>query len=188
MRRLLFSGALIERKGVDLLARAFRDLVRANDHVQLDIVGDAPLRNTLMRALAPVSGKVTFHGFRQWGDLPDYYAQAHILCVPSRYDGWGLVVPEGLAAGLPVIATDRMGAAIDLVRDGVNGWLAEAGDRASLRLALEKALALSDQDLKQMSAAATDSVANHSLADGVRRFEQAVAGTLIAWNAQAAGD
>lgn len=188
MRRLLFSGALIERKGVDLLARAFRDLVRANDHVQLDIVGDGPLRNKLMRALAPVSGNVTFHGFRQWGELPDYYAQADILCVPSRYDGWGLVVPEGLAAGLPVIATDRMGAAIDLLREGVNGWSAEAGDCESLRLALKKALAMSDQDLKRMSAAAADSVANHSLADGVRRFEQAVAGTLFAWNAQAAGD
>lgn len=188
MRRLLFSGSLIGRKGVDLLARAFRDLVRANDHVQLDIVGDGPLRNKLMRALSPVSGNVTFHGFRQWVDLPGCYAQADILCVPSRYDGWGLVVPEGLAAGLPVIATDRMGAAIDLLSDGINGWSVEAGDQENLRLALEKALALSDQDLKRMSVAAADSVANHSLADGVRRFEQAVAGTLIAWNVRSTGD
>ena len=49
MRRLLFSGSLIERKGVDLLVRAFRDLARTNGHVQLDIVGDGPLRNRLMR-------------------------------------------------------------------------------------------------------------------------------------------
>lgn len=186
-RRLLFSGSLIERKGVELLARAFCDLVRSNGHVQLDIVGDGPMRNRMMRALAPVSGNVTFHGFRQWVDLPEFYSRADILCVPSRYDGWGLVVPEGLAAGLPVIATDRMGAALELLRDGINGWLVEAGDDESLRLSLKKAIDLSDQDLKRMSASATNSVANHGLADGVLRFEQAVAGTLVAWNSQAAG-
>jgi glycosyltransferase involved in cell wall biosynthesis len=188
MRRLLFSGSLIHRKGVDLLARAFAELSSTNDRIALDIVGDGPLRNELMRTLAPVSGNVTFHGFRQWDELPAFYAQADILCVPSRYDGWGLVVPEGLAAGLPVLATNRMGAAIDLLHDGINGWSAEAGNYDNLRTALEKALALTGPQLKRMSAAAIESVAHHALADGVRRFEQAVSGTLAVWNAQAIGD
>lgn len=180
-RRLLFSGALIGRKGVDLLARSFREFARNGDDIRLDIVGDGDMRNRLMHLLEPVSAKVCFHGFRQWGELPELYARAHVLCVPSRYDGWGLVVPEGLAAGLPVIATDRMGAAVDLLRDGVNGWIVPAGDYDQLHSAIGKALALANRELGRLSVAAMDSVANHTLADGVRRFEQAVQGSLAAW-------
>ena len=76
-----------------------------------------------MQTLRPVSERVEFVGFKDWKELPAEYAAADVLCVPSRYDGWGLVVPEGLASGLPVIATDRMGAALEFVRDGRNGWL-----------------------------------------------------------------
>ena len=53
-------------------------------------------------------------------------AKVAVLCVPSRYDGWGLVVPEGLASGLPTIATGRTGAALDLITTGANGWVVEA--------------------------------------------------------------
>src|ERR1700751_4608744 len=75
---------------------------------------------------------VGFVGFRDWDELPREYAAANMLCVPSRYDGWGLVVPEGLAAGLPVIATDRMGAALEFVESGRNGWLIRAGGEEAL--------------------------------------------------------
>ncbi len=70
-----------------------------------------------------MSERVEFAGFKDWNELPGEYASADVLCVPSRYDGWGLVVPEGLASGLPVIATDRMGAALEFVETGRNGWL-----------------------------------------------------------------
>jgi glycosyltransferase involved in cell wall biosynthesis len=65
---------------------------------------------------------------------------ADVLCVPSRYDGWGLVVPEGLASGLPVIATDRMGAALEFVENGRNGWLIPAGDGSAVNAMREAAL------------------------------------------------
>jgi glycosyltransferase involved in cell wall biosynthesis len=180
-RRVLFSGSLIKRKGVDLLAKAFRRLAQLDDCIALDFVGDGVLRNQLMRALQPVSDRVMFHGFQQWDRLPAYYAQADILCVPSRYDGWGLVVPEGLAAGLPVIATDKMGAAVDFLRDGVNGWSVAAGDYDALHAALSKTFALSDGELNRMSAAAVESVAKHTVSDGVHRFEQAALSTLAGW-------
>jgi glycosyltransferase involved in cell wall biosynthesis len=182
-RRILFSGSLIERKGVDLLARAFRDVARDNPAVSMAIVGDGNLRPMMEKDLAPVSDRVSFHGFKQWEDLPPFYRDADILCVPSRYDGWGLVVPEGLAAGLPVITTDKMGAAGDLIRDGTNGWIVQAGEEEALRDALRKATALSDAELAQKSTAARQSVASHKLSDGVRRFEEAVQGSLESWQA-----
>ena len=97
---------------------------------------------------------------------------------PSRYDGWGLIVPEGLASGLPVIATDQMGAAIDLVRPGVNGWLVKSSSLQGLDQALRQVADMSDAELDAMSRAAADAVAAHTLRDGVRRFCDAVSSAL----------
>src|SRR3972149_1649067 len=102
--RFLFSGTLSRRKGVDLLLTAFDNLTKEYDFIHLDLIGDGPLRK-LVEKIADGNGRIAWHGFQHWEDLPAFYAKADILCVPSRYDGWGLVIPEGLAAGLPVIAT-----------------------------------------------------------------------------------
>src|SRR5262249_53761784 len=98
-RVILFAGALIERKGVDLLARAFVRLAREEKNVRLKIGGEGELRELIAETLRPVQERVEFLGFKSWDELPELYASADVLCVPSRYDGWGLVVPEGLASG-----------------------------------------------------------------------------------------
>lgn len=161
-RVFLFSGSLISRKGVDLLASAFARLDVPN--VRLRIVGDGPLRESLMQKLAAVQDRVEFVGFKDWQDLPGEYAAADVLCVPSRYDGWGLVVPEGLAAGLPVIATDRMGAALEFVRTGKNGWLIPADDEEALLRSLREAA------VGELPQGARESVSEHTLENGADRF------------------
>jgi len=163
-RVCLFSGSLIARKGVDLLASAFVRLARDVADVRLRIVGDGPLRESLMQKLEPVKERVEFVGFKDWQELPDEYAAADVLCVPSRYDGWGLVVPEGLAAGLPVIATDRMGAALEFVRTGKNGWLIRAGDEDALLRAMREAA------VGELPKGVRESVSEHTLENGADRF------------------
>lgn len=170
-RVFLFCGSLIERKGVDLLAQAFVRLAREFEHVSLRIVGEGRLRESLARVLGPVSERVEFAGFKDWSDLPSEYANADVLCVPSRYDGWGLVVPEGLASGLPVIATERTGAALEFVEDGRNGWLIRAGDEESLMVAMRQAAAA---PLTAMGQHARASVSQHSLANGAGLFTRFV--------------
>lgn len=166
-RTFLFSGSLIERKGVDLLAAAFVRLAQEFAHVRLRIVGEGEMREALAQALRSVSERVEFVGFRDWEQLPAEYARADVLCVPSRYDGWGLVVPEGLAAGLPVIATDRMGAALEFVESGRNGWLIRAGDQESLFEAMRGAAV---NEIRQLGRAACESVSEHTLQNGAKRF------------------
>ena len=166
-RVFLFSGSLIARKGVDLLAKAFIRLAREVPHVRLRVVGDGELRQSLVQTLGPVSERVEFVGFKDWGELPEEYAAADVLCVPSRYDGWGLVVPEGLAAGLPVIGTDRMGAALEFVDTRRNGWLIPAGDVEALFCAMREAV---DAPLDEMVRRARESVREHSLMHGAERF------------------
>ena len=168
-RTFLFSGSLIERKGVDLVAAAFVRLAREVSNVRLRIVGDGELRESLVQTLRLVSERVEFVGFKDWDELPLEYARADVLCVPSRYDGWGLVVPEGLAAGLPVIATDRMGSALEFVESGRNGWLIRAGDEEALFEAMrEAALA----PLHELGCRARESVSEHTLRNGAMRFVQ----------------
>ena len=178
----LYSGALITRKGVGLLARAFLRLAAQGTDVRLRLLGDGPLRAQLERALQPVAGRVTFVGFRDWEHLPSEYRKADVLCVPSLHDGWGLVVPEALASGMPVIASDRTGAALGLLRPKVNGWLIPAGDESALLSAMADAASLSEQQLTSCSTAAVASVAGHSLENGAIRFVDASVETLRGWH------
>ncbi len=167
-RTFLFSGSLIERKGVDLLAAAFVRLAQEVPDVKLRIVGEGELRESLERML--VKERVEFAGFKDWSELPAEYARADVLCVPSRYDGWGLVVPEGLASGLPVIGTDRMGAALEFVESGRNGWLIGAGDEDALFAAMREAALMPVDELREMGCRARQSVSEHTLRNGATRF------------------
>ena len=180
-RVFLFSGSLISRKGVDLLGRAFVRLARKFHNVRLQLIGEGEARGALMRTLQPVSDRVEFLGFKDWAELPNSYTGADILCVPSRYDGWGLVVPEGLAAGLPVIGTDRMGSAIEFIQTDRNGWLVPAGDEDALFTAMHKAASLPSGKLAELSCRARESISEHALKHGADRFICAARDAVINW-------
>lgn len=168
--QFLFVGSVIRRKGVDLVARAFARVAREFPHVRLRIAGAGAIEAAVAETLFPVRERVEFVGFKRWQELPELYASADVLCVPSRYDGWGLVVPEGLAAGLPVIATNRMGAALEFVRTGVNGWLIRAGDEDGIFSAMREAATLPRSQLAQLGQEARQSVGEHTLRHGAQRF------------------
>lgn len=180
-RTFLFSGSLIHRKGVDLIASAFVQVARENANVRLRIVGDGELRESLEQTLRPVRERVEFAGFRDWNEVPEEYASADVLCVPSRYDGWGLVVPEGLASGRPVIATDRMGAALDFLETGRNGWLIPAGDQTALVEAMREAATISSSELARLSNEARRSVSAHTLENGAARFARCAREAVSGW-------
>lgn len=180
-RVFLFSGSLIYRKGVDLLARAFVRLAKEAPNVRLKLMGTGELQRSLAKTLGPVSNRVEFLGFKDWAELPACYAEADVLCVPSRYDGWGLVVPEGLAAGLPVIGTNQMGAAIEFIKTGCNGWLLPAGDEGALFASLREAALLPAEKLVEYSDCARQSVVEHSLRHGAERFVTAARDILASW-------
>jgi glycosyltransferase involved in cell wall biosynthesis len=169
-RTFLFSGSLTARKGVDLVAAAFVRLAQEVPNVRLRIAGQGELREALVQTLRPVRERVEFVGFRDWEELPAEYARADVLCVPSRYDGWGLVVPEGLAAGLPVIASDRMGAALEFVETGRNGWRVRAGDQEALLAAMREAASMPANELLDLGSCARESVSAHTLRNGAVRF------------------
>jgi glycosyltransferase involved in cell wall biosynthesis len=180
-RKILYSGSLIDRKGVDLLATAFSMIAREFPGVSLTVVGTGTREDEMRAKLGHLSDRVTFEGFKPWDELPPVYRDADLLCAPSRYDGWGLIVPEGLASGLPVIATDRTGSAHDLIDPGINGWIVSAGELDSLLVALREAVTLNSDRFTQMSLESSRSVAGHSLERGASRFVEACRETLAAF-------
>ncbi|MBL9133138.1 MAG: glycosyltransferase family 4 protein, partial [Verrucomicrobiaceae bacterium] len=172
--RFLFVGGLTMRKGADLLLQAFTAIQPDTAHT-LTVTGNGPLRQRLHDA-AP--GACRFTGFADWSALPAAYADHDCLVVPSRYDGWGMVVPEGLAAGLPVISTDQMGSALDLITPDVNGWRVPAASFESLRAAMERAADQIPRDRAGWRQRALNAVSGHQLEDGVCHFERAIQSAL----------
>lgn len=97
----LFVGRLVPAKGVDDLLTAWRVLSSRREAAELWIVGDGPDRSALEGA---ATHSVRFLGLRD--DVPDLMAIADLLVVPSKHEGFGLVVAEGLASSLPIVASD----------------------------------------------------------------------------------
>lgn len=138
---ILYCGKFQEKKRpMDLLA-AFA-LLNRNHTASLVFVGDGPLRLEMERFVAERRmAHVYFLGFRNQTELPACYGMADVLVLPSGFEPWGLVLNEAMCFGLPVIVSDRVGAAADLVRDGVNGFIYPAGNIHALADRLQRVLA-----------------------------------------------
>lgn len=128
-RYLVFAGRLVEAKGLPHLVEALRLLGPAAPLVI--VAGEGPLA----AELASVPG-LRLVGFQQQDRLIQLLALADAALVPSRREPWGVVVNEALACGCPVIASDVVGAAVDLIIDGVNGRVVPAGDARALAAAI----------------------------------------------------
>jgi glycosyltransferase involved in cell wall biosynthesis len=187
-RVVLYSGLLNSRKGVLSLAEGFRAAAVTHPHLRLIILGSGPLEKQMREILAPVAAQVSWEGFRVWQELPAFYAKADALCLPTRHDGWAMVVPEALAAGLPVITTMDAGAALELVSHGVNGWLLQNSEAKEIAAALRHLAELPSADLARTSLAARESVIDHTLDEGRARFVAAAHAAMAVFQCRRAGE
>jgi glycosyltransferase involved in cell wall biosynthesis len=129
----LCCGQMIARKGIDVLLAAFARLERG----RLLLVGrEAELPALLTPLPRAVRERIAYAGFQPPEELPRFFAEADVFVLPSRYDGWGVVVNQALGAGLPVLCSDQVGAGVDLVEDGANGLRFAADDVDALAAAL----------------------------------------------------
>lgn len=131
-------GRLHPQKGLDVLLGATAALRRRRVEVRVAFVGQGPLEGRLRRqaAMLGVDGMVTFAG--PSANAADELAAADVVVVPSRWEGWPLVVSEALHLGRPVVASG-VGGVPDML-DGAPGWLVEPGNAQRLADALERVL------------------------------------------------
>jgi len=99
----------------------------------LVFAGDGEERASLERRARELKwDTIRFIGFRNQSELPALYDLCDVFVLPSEHEPWGLVVNEAMNAGKPVIVSDRVGAGLDLVDDGVNGFVYPTRDSAAL--------------------------------------------------------
>lgn len=141
---ILYAGKLSRRKGPDDLLEAYLQLSadgRCEPRPYLLYVGDGELRSDLQAKMAATGwNSIKFMGFKNQQEMPAFYDLCDAFVMPSRYEPWGLVVNEAMNAAKPVILSDRVGCAPDLVRDGINGFVFGAGDTSGLARSLLDAL------------------------------------------------
>jgi glycosyltransferase involved in cell wall biosynthesis len=128
-----------KKRPLDLLAAYERVSKRRPAALVFVGNGDMERELALYAERKGLSG-VRFVGFQNQTELGRFYSLADVFVLPSSYETWGLVVNEAMCFGLPVVASDRVGATGDLVRDGVNGFVFPVGDVGALSEKLEALL------------------------------------------------
>ena len=132
--RILFLGNVIERKGLHTLLKAISIEPSA---FRVDVVGSLDSEPEYKRQIQKIieqnnlASFVFLHGALDKEPLIEKLRQAHVLVVPSSYEGYGIVYLEGMCFGLPALGTTA-GAAGEIIEDGQTGYLIEPNDSAAL--------------------------------------------------------
>ena len=145
----LFSGRLSrEKRPFDLLEAYWRV---TSPNKALLFVGDGQLKSELVTYVADhgLDG-VNCAGFQDRVEILKYYAICDVLVLPSSYEPWGMVVNEAMCFGNPVIVSDQVGAGMDLVVHGYNGYVFPSGDVEAMASAFNHLMGLSEEERLEM--------------------------------------
>lgn len=142
--RIVAAGRLVQAKGFDLMLDAAAILACRSVPFELVVHGDGPLREALERqaSVPELNGRVHFPGHAT--EARAMFKGAQLCVVPSRREGFGNVVVEAMAAGVPVLAAACPGPA-GLIEHGRNGFLVEPGDSAALADGIQALLGDADR-------------------------------------------
>ena len=142
MPRIVFAGGVGIRKGVPWLLKAFK---RLSSKAELHLIGPvSPDYEKMLRK--EIGANVFVRGALPGHDLSSEYGRGDIFCLPSLEEGYGMVIPQAMACGLPVVTTNVVGAA-DLLQHAHNGLIVSPADSTALSDALERLI--DDVDLRQ---------------------------------------
>jgi glycosyltransferase involved in cell wall biosynthesis len=134
---VLYSGKLVEKKRPLDLLKAIECFSKSTRAV-LVYVGAGSLEPKLREYVEAKGLPVVFAGFRNQTELSKWFAIADVFALPSGHEPWGLVVNEAMCFSLPVVVSDQVGAAGDLIVEGVNGFVFRTGDVRALSGYLER--------------------------------------------------
>jgi glycosyltransferase involved in cell wall biosynthesis/peptidoglycan/xylan/chitin deacetylase (PgdA/CDA1 family) len=165
------SCQMIKRKGIDCLLRACEELPDVGWH--LTLVGEGPLKSSLeneFRSLI-LRGRVSFVGAIPYLRRAMSFDNRHVFLFPSRWDGWGMVLPEALASGLPVISTDQVMSAHEFIRNGENGFIVPSENPQALADKMHWFLQNTSSYIR-MSQAARKSIENYTPEVGAETLVQ----------------
>lgn len=172
-KRLIAVGRLDYQKGFDRLIRAW-DIVQQNVAFrdwQLDIFGQGEWQEMLQRMIDERNLQNTLRLNQPTNSIGDEYAKSSLIVMTSHYEGFGMVLVEAMACGVPAVAFDCKCGPKDIIRHGENGLLVHDGDIEGLAAAMMKLMEdeayrkrLSDNAKKIISTYSEETVMNRWIA------------------------
>lgn len=180
-RYFLASSRFIPKKNLSRLIEAFARYRQTapEDAWDLVLLGDGPERPAVVEAIEDCGVEEAVHlpGFKQYDELPAYYGLAGAFVHASTREEWGLVVNEAMAAGLPVLVSERCGCAPDLVVEGETGYTFDPHDTQGLATHLYE-MAHGTYDRDEMGTAGAEHIEGWSPEAFGRGLERAVDAAL----------
>ena len=174
----LSINRFIEKKNIIFLLHAYAEYKRKSGSNAWDLVlcGDGELRNKIETTieLLNLSDSVHLTGFLQQNELLPYFAHAECFVHASTHEQWGLVINEAMAAGLPVVVSNRCGCCEDLVVEGINGFGFDPHNKKQLTDLMLK-MSSDEIDLTAMGRAGLEHIQKFSpdyFAQGIRKSIQ----------------
>lgn len=142
--RFIFVGRYYEFKGINDLWQAFEEFKKeTNNDWELWCLGTG--------SITPKEHpQIKHYGFVQPRDITPYMANTGVFVLPSLFEPWAVVVHEFAAAGYPIIASDKVGAATTFVKNGTNGNIFKSGNIFELKELLKSYAAKTDEELIKM--------------------------------------
>ena len=137
--RMICVGSLIERKGMDLLLKALKEV---KEEYKLVIAGEGAEKAELEKLAVElgVRDKVEFLGYLSQEELKIEYAKSGIFVLPTREDCFALVILEAMCAGLPVISSIYADGAYDMIREGETGYFVDPYQQREFSVCIENML------------------------------------------------
>jgi glycosyltransferase involved in cell wall biosynthesis len=173
-RSILAVGHLARHKGHDLLLRAFALSQGRRAGWDLVILGEGPQRKELelLRDHLALTNCVRMPG--RVRNLEDYFQQADLFVMTSRYEGFPLALCEAMASGLPVISTDCPSGPREIIRDGVDGVLVPNEDVDALAAAMDRLIS-DEEERRRLATRATEITERFSLPKVMAMWEAVLA-------------
>ena len=167
-------GKFIEKKNPVALVMLFAALKLSNTH--LVMAGNGPLEDQLKLA-AVGNNHIHFVPFQKQSAMPSLYAMCDCFILPSKGPGetWGLAVNEAMAAGKAILVSNKCGCATDLVENGINGFIFNAGSISELEEKIT-AIVATKKIQPEMGVHSLEKIKNWSLQNAAIAIEKAVTG------------
>jgi glycosyltransferase involved in cell wall biosynthesis len=187
LRHVAAVGNLRHLKGHDVLIDASVEILERFPDARFEIIGDGPERGAL-EARAAAHGVAHAFSFRgHCADIPARLAEADILVHPSRSESFPNAILEGMAGGLPVVASG-VGGIFELVDDGRTGWIVPPGEDEALASRVMHLMADPAEGARFGAAGRSDAVARYSFERMVAGFDQLYVDELARHGAVPSGD
>lgn len=170
-KTIIGIGRLTYQKGFDLLIRAFGRIKEKHSDWDLVIYGEGPLRNDMEKIVTDLNLQKRIKLLGLVTDPAEKLSAADIFVLSSRFEGFGIVIIEAMACGLPVISFDCPSGPSEIINNGVDGVLVPAGDMEALSKKMDE-LMTDENKRKKIASNAAESAKKYKVEEIAKQWNE----------------